>query len=146
MLVRLNLLLLAGLFGVGCASDPDPARELVPLPIESVDIAITAAPDEPQRPSYQPFGKRDPFERDGFGSAPVARFDTLRLRLEGVVWDREQARAMIRDGDVRHIVHEGAVLTQDGAWAVVRACPSCSWPAVAGGHTPRHRGVSFDPR
>jgi Tfp pilus assembly protein PilP len=86
----------------------------------------TAQPGETGLPAvkgrfyYDPTGKRDPFRSfeweqlklelgDGSTRGPIEQFDVSQLSLVGVIWNANNARALIQDpSGMSYIVAEGA--------------------------------------
>jgi Tfp pilus assembly protein PilP len=66
--------------------------------------------------TYNPFGKRDPFESFLRGKAeervlsdnPLLNFDLSKFKLVGIVWGMANPRAIVLDGDGKgHIIRNG---------------------------------------
>jgi len=67
--------------------------------------------------TYNPFGKRDPFEsylKENTGterpksSNPLLNYDLSKFQLMGIVWGMANPRAIVRDGDGHgHIIRRG---------------------------------------
>jgi len=95
----------------------------VDKPAESVEAAAPAEAEaaapmiDPFAYTYNPFGKRDPFESyiktAGGKEAPVSpnpllNYDLSKFRLTGVVWGMANPRAIVLDGAGKgHIITQG---------------------------------------
>lgn len=94
-----------------------------PAKVEGEELVITSSsPTEGETPvktfeyTYNPFGKRDPFEsfintakeERVISDNPLLNWDLNKFDLVGIVWGMANPRAIVRDGDGKgHIIRNG---------------------------------------
>ncbi|PIR23928.1 MAG: hypothetical protein COV44_00515 [Deltaproteobacteria bacterium CG11_big_fil_rev_8_21_14_0_20_45_16] len=96
------------------AKPEESAEAAAPIGGETMESAPMI---DPFAYTYNPFGKRDPFESyiqsAGGNDAPVSpnpllNFDLSKFRLTGVVWGMANPRAIVLDGNGKgHIITQG---------------------------------------
>jgi type IV pilus assembly protein PilP len=122
----LLLFALALLIGSGCKKEKKTGQAPAPAPAAPA-AAKPAAPtptpsvEREERPiySYNPIGKRDPFEvfaltdtvRPDVPLTPLQRFSIDQLKLVGIIWGISNPRAMVEDpGGKGHVLKRGTLI------------------------------------
>ena len=91
---------------------------------------LASAQEKPEQPEaeeygYEPVGKRDPFRplymvrakppETGEPKTPLQRYELGQLKLVGVVWEKDEPKALVEDSaGLGYVVGQGALIGSSG--------------------------------
>lgn len=115
-------LLICGPLACSKSEPPKPVAPAVVKPAAKVEAAATPKPAEEEERSlysYNPIGKRDPFEvfalsptlQPDVPLTPLQQFSIDQLKLVGIIWGISNPRALVEDPKGKgHVVKRGTLI------------------------------------